>query len=182
EYGMSGKWLELLKEIAPNLKRAAVLRDPTIPTGIAALAALFSVAPSLGMVVSSLVVRDPDAIEGSVAAFASGSVGGLILTPSAAGVRNRELIIPLAPRHRLPAVHHSRLSAAPGALMPLGIDTAEPFRRAASYVDRILKGEKADLPVQQPTKFELAVNLKTAKVLGREVPPMLLARADEVIE
>jgi len=182
EYGMSGKWLELLKEIAPNLKRAAVLRDPTIPTGIAALAALFSVAPSLGMVVSSLDVRDPDDIERSVAAFASGSDGGLILTPSAAGVRNRELIIALAARHRLPAVYPYRLFVATGGLMSFGIDTVEPFRRAASYVDRILKGEKADLPVQQPTKFELAVNLKTAKVLGREVPPMLLARADEVIE
>jgi putative tryptophan/tyrosine transport system substrate-binding protein len=183
EYAMSGKWLELLREIAPNLKRAAVLRDPTIPTGIALIAVLFSVAPSLGMVVSPLDVRDPGDIERAIAAFASGPDGGLILTPSAAGVRNRELIMALAARHRLPAVYPYRLIVATGGLMSFGIDTVEPFRRAASYVDRILKGEKpADLPVQQPTKFELAINLKTAKALGLDVPPTLLARADEVIE
>jgi putative tryptophan/tyrosine transport system substrate-binding protein len=183
EYGMSGKWLELLKQIAPGLKRAAVLRDARIPTGIAPLAVLFSVAPSLGMVVSPLDVRDPGEIERGIATFASGSDGGLILTPSAAGIRNRELIIALAARHRLPAIYPYRIFVTVGGLMSYGIDTIDGFRRAAGYVDRILRGEKpADLPVQQPTKFELAINLKTAKALGLEVPPMLLARAHEVIE
>jgi putative tryptophan/tyrosine transport system substrate-binding protein len=183
EYGMSGKWLELLKQIAPGLKRAAVLRDARIPTGIAPLAVLFSVAPSLGMVVSPLDVRDPGEIERGIATFASGSDGGLILTPSAAGIRNRELIIALAARHRLPAIYPYRIFVTVGGLMSYGIDTIDGFRRAAGYVDRILRGEKpADLPVQQPTKFELAINLKTAKALGLEIPPTLLARADEVIE
>jgi putative ABC transport system substrate-binding protein len=183
EYGMSGKWLELLKQIAPGLKRAAVLRDARIPTGIAPLAVLFSVAPSLGMVVSPLDVRDPGEIERGIATFASGSDGGLILTPSAAGIRNRELIIALAARHRLPAIYPYRIFVTVGGLMSYGIDTIDGFRRAAGYVDRILRGEKpADLPVQQPTKFELAINLKTAKALGLEVPTQLLATADEVIE
>jgi ABC-type uncharacterized transport system substrate-binding protein len=183
EYGMSGKWLELLKQIAPGLKRAAVLRDPAIPTGIAQLAVLFSAAPSLGMVVSPLAVRDPGDIERDVAAFASGSNGGLILTASAAGLRHRELIIGLAARHRLPGIYPYRVFVADGGLMSYGIDTIDGYRRAAGYVDRILKGEKpADLPVQQPTKFELAINLKTAKSLGLTVPPTLLATADEVIE
>jgi putative ABC transport system substrate-binding protein len=183
EYGMSGKWLELLKAIAPEVKRAAVLRDPTIPTGIAQLAVLFSVAPSLGMVVSPLDVRESGDIERSVAAFASGPNGGLILTASSSGIRHSGLIIALAARHRLPAVYFNRRHVTNGGLMSYGIDTAEPFRRAAGYVDRILKGEKpADLPVQNPTRYELVINLKTAKALGLEVPLTLLATADEVIE
>jgi putative ABC transport system substrate-binding protein len=183
EYGMSGKWLELLKAIAPNLRRAAVLRDPTTTTGIAQPAVLFSAAPALGVVVSPLDVREPNDIEQSVGSFASVPDGGLILTSSAAGIRHREVILMLAARHRLPAIYPYRLFPATGGLMSYGIDTAGPFRRAAGYVDRILKGEKpADLPVQQPTKFELVINLKTAKVLGLEAPPTLLARADEVIE
>jgi putative ABC transport system substrate-binding protein len=183
EYGMTGKWLELLKQVAPGVKRAAVLRDASTPTGIAQLAVLFSVAPSLGMAINPLDVRDPDEIERGVAAFASEPGGGLILSASAAGIRHRELIIALAARHRLPAVYPYHLFATSGGLMSYGIDTSDPFRRAAGYVDRILKGEKpADLPVQQPTKFELVINRKTAKALGLEVPPSLLARADEVIE
>ena len=171
EYGMTGKWLELLKQVAPGVKRAAVFRDATTPTGIAQLAVLFSVAPSLGMTINPLDVRDPNEIERGVAAFASEPNGGLILSASAAGIRHRELIIALAARHRLPAVYPYRLFAASGGLMSYGIDTSDPFRRAAGYVDRILKGEKpADLPVQQPTKFELVINLKTAKALGLTVP------------
>jgi len=183
EYGMSGKWLELLKAIAPNVKRAAMLRDPTTTSGIAQPAVLFAAAPSLGMVVSPLDVREPSEIEQSITSFASEPAGGLVLTSSGAGIRHRELIIRLAARHRLPAVYPYRLFAATGGLMSYGIDTAEPFRRAAGYVDRILKGERpGDLPVQQPTKYELVINLKTAKALGLEVPPTLLATADEVIE
>ena len=183
EYGMSGKWLELLKAIAPNVKRAAMLRDPTTTSGIAQPAVLFAAAPSLGMVVSPLDVREPSEIEQSITSFASEPAGGLVLTSSGAGIRHRELIIRLAARHRLPAVYPYRLFAATGGLMSYGIDTAEPFRRAAGYVDRILKGERpGDLPVQQPTKYELVINLKAAKALGLDVPPMLLARADEVIE
>ena len=180
---MTGKWLELLKQVAPGVKRAAVLRDASTPTGIAQLAVLFSVAPSLGMAINPLDVRDPDEIERGVAAFASEPGGGLILSASAAGIRHRELIIALAARHRLPAVYPYHLFATSGGLMSYGIDTSDPFRRAASYVDRILKGEKpADLPVQQPTKFELVINLKTAKALGLTVPDKLLVAADEVIE
>jgi putative ABC transport system substrate-binding protein len=183
EYGMSGKWLELLKQIAPRLNRAAVLRDPTTTTGIAQLAALHSAAPPLGMVVSPLDVRNPDDIERAVAEFGRSANGGLVLTSSAQGIRHRELIIALAARHHLPAIYPYHLFVISGGLMSYGIDTTEPLRRAAGYVDRILKGEKpADLPVQQPTKFELMINLKTAKALGLTVPPTLLARADEVIE
>jgi putative ABC transport system substrate-binding protein len=183
EYGMSGKWLELLKQIAPGLKRAAVLRDAAIPTGIAQFAVLSAAAHSLGIVVSPLDMREPDGIERGVAAFASGPDGGLVLTASAVGLRHRELIIALAARHRLPAIYPYRIFPTDGGLMSYGIDTIDGFRRAAGYVDRILKGEKpADLPVQQPTKFDLVINLKTAKALGLTVPPTLLARADEVIE
>ena len=183
EYGMSGKWLELLKQIAPGLKRVVVLRDPNIPTGIAQLAVLFSAAPSLGVVVSPLNMGDPGDIERAVTAFASEPNGGLILTAAAVGLRHRELIIALASRHRLPGIYPYRAFATGGGLMSYGIDTIDGFRRAAGYVDRILKGEKpADLPVQQPTKFELAINIKSAKALGLEVPPSLLAIADEVIE
>ena len=156
EYGMSGKWLELLKEIAPAVTRAAILRDATTPTGIAQLAVLHSVAPSLRMVVSPLNVRDPDEIERGLKAFASTPNGGLILASGAAALRHRERIIALAAHYRLPAVYPYRVFVGGGGLMSYGIDTADAYRRAAGYVDRILKGEKpADLPVQQPTKFEL---------------------------
>jgi ABC-type uncharacterized transport system substrate-binding protein len=184
EYGMSGKWLELLKQIAPGLKRAAVLRDAATPTGIAQFAVLSAAAHSLGVVVSSLDMREPDGIERGVAAFASGLDGGLVMTSDGAvGLRHRELIIALAARHRLPAIYPYRIFPTDGGLMSYGIDTIDGFRRAAGYVDRILKGEKpADLPVQQPTKFEFVINLKTAKALGLTIPSTLLATADEVIE
>ena len=183
EYGTSGKWLELLKEIVPDVKRVAVLRDATTPTGIAQLAALHSVAPSLGVVVSPLNVRDPVDIERGIAAFAGGGNGGLIVTAGAQGIGHRDLIVALAARHRLPAVYPYRFFVMGGGLISLGTDAVNSYRRAAGYVDRILKGEKpADLPVQQPTKFELYVNLKTARALGLTVPPTVLARADEVIE
>ena len=183
EYGMSGKWLELLKQIAPEVKRVAVLRDPSTTTGIAQLAALYSVAPSLNMVISPLDVRDAGDIDRSVSEFARSANGGLVLTAGAAGIGHRELIIALAARHRLPAIYPYQLFAVSGGLMSYGTDTADPNRRAAGYVDRILKGEKpADLPVQQPNKFDLVINLTTAKALGLTVPPALLARAAEVIE
>ena len=183
EFGMSGKWLELLKQIAPGLKRAAVLRDAAISSGVAQLAVLSAAAHSLGVVVSPLDMRNPDSIERGVAAFASGPDGGLVQTTGALGLRHRELIIALAAHHRLPAIYPYRNFPTGGGLMSYGIDTIDGYRRAAGYVDRILKGEKpADLPVQQPTKFELVINLKTAKALGLTVPPSLLATADEVIE
>jgi putative ABC transport system substrate-binding protein len=183
EYGMSGKWLQMLREIAPRVMRVAVLRDPTAPTGIAQLAVIHSTASSLGVEVKPLDVRDPTDIERGVATFASGSNGGLIVSAQAPAIRNRELIIGLAARHRLPAVYPYRIFPATGGLMSYGIDTSDALRRAASYVDRIFKGENAaDLPVQQPTKYELVINLKTAKGLGLDVPTALLARADEVIE
>jgi putative tryptophan/tyrosine transport system substrate-binding protein len=183
EFGMSGKWLELLKQIAPGLKRAAVLRDAAISSGVAQLAVLSAAAHSLGVVVSPLDMRNPDSIERGVAAFASGPAGGLVQTSGAAGFRHRELIIALAALHRLPAIYPYRNFPTSGGLMSYGIDTIDGYWRAAGYVDRILKGEKpADLPVQQPTKFELVINLKTAKALGLTVPPALLATADEVIE
>ena len=183
EFGMSGKWLELLKQIAPGLKRAAVLRDAAISSGVAQLAVLSAAAHSLGVVVSPLDMRNPDSIERGVAAFASGPDGGLVQTSGALGLRHRELIIALAALHRLPAIYPYRNFPTGGGLMSYGIDTIDGYRRAAGYVDRILKGEKpADLPVQQPTKFELVINLKTAKALGLTVPQALLATADEVIE
>jgi putative ABC transport system substrate-binding protein len=183
EYGTSGKWLELLKQVAPGLKRVVVLRDPSIPTGIAQLAVLSAAAHSMGIVVSPLDMRNPNDIERSVAAFASEPDGGLILTTGAAALRHRGLIIALAARHRLPAIYPYRFFLTEGGLMSYGIDTIAGYRGAAGYVDRILKGEKpADLPVQQPTKFELAFNLKIAKTLGLTLPPALLATADEVIE
>jgi putative ABC transport system substrate-binding protein len=160
-----------------------VLRDAAIPTGIAQLAVLFSAALSLGIVVSPLDVRDADDIERGVAAFAKEPNGGLILTASAAGLHHRELIIALAARHRLPAIYPYRIFVTAGGLMSYGIDTIDVFRRAAGYVDRILKGEKpADLPVQNPTKYDLVLNLKTAEALGLTIPPGVLAIADEVIE
>jgi putative tryptophan/tyrosine transport system substrate-binding protein len=183
EYGISAKWLELLKEIAPQLKRAAVLRDAAIASGIGQLAVIQAAAPSFGVEVRPVGVRDADGIERAVTAFARSSNGGLIVAASTLAAVHRKLIIALAARHRLPAVYSFRYYATSGGLISYGPDSTDQFRRAASYVDRILKGEKpADLPVQAPTKYELAINLKTAKALGIEVPPTLLARADEVIE
>jgi putative ABC transport system substrate-binding protein len=182
EYGMSGKWLELLKQIAPGVKRAAVLRDTTA-SGVAQFAVLSAAGNSLGVVVNPLDDREPDGIERGVAAFASRPDGGLVVATGAVGLRNRELIVALAARHRLPAIYPYRPFATEGGLMSYGIDTLDAYRRAAGYVDRILKGEKpADLPVQQPTRFDLVINLKTAKALGLTVPLTLLATADEVIE
>jgi ABC-type uncharacterized transport system substrate-binding protein len=183
EYASSGKWLELLKEIAPGVTRAAVIQDPSISSGIGQLAAIQAVAPSLGVELTAVDVRDASGIEHSIAAFARGSNCGLIVTISPLALRHRELFIALAARHRLPAVYPWRVFVADGGLISYGPDDIDQYRRAASYVDRILKGEKpANLPVQLPTRFELAVNLKTAKALGREVPATVLARADEVIE
>jgi putative tryptophan/tyrosine transport system substrate-binding protein len=183
EYDLSAKWLELLKEIVPGVTRAAVLRDPTAITGIGQFAVIQSVARSLGVEVSPLNLRDAGETERAVTAFARSSNGGLIVPASALASVQRNLIIELAARHRLPAVYFERLFVASGGLISYGADFTDQYRRAAGYVDRILKGEKpADLPVQAPTKYELVINLKTAKVLGIEVPATLLARADEVIE
>ena len=183
EYGMSAKWLELLKEIAPRVTRVALLRDPATPQGIGQFGAIQSVAPSLGLEVSPIDVRDSGEIERDVAAFARGSNGGLIVTGSGLAIVHRELIITLAARYKLPAIYFERLFVTAGGLIAYGPDPIDLHRRAAAYVDRILKGEKpADLPVQAPTKYELAINLKTAKALGLTVPQTLLARADEVIE
>ena len=183
EYGLSGKWLELLKQIAPGVTRAAVLRDPTIASGIGQFAAIQGVAPSFGVELSPVDVRNAPEIERAVAAFAHSGNGGLIVTASTAASRHRDLIATLAARHRLPAVYGTRHYVAAGGLISYGPDLIDQFRRAAGYVDRILKGEKpADLPVQAPTKFELVINLKAAKTLGLTIPPTLLVRADEVIE
>jgi ABC-type uncharacterized transport system substrate-binding protein len=183
EYSMSGKWLELLKEIAPRVTRAAVLRDPAVASGIGQFGAVQIVAPSLGVEVTPVDIRDAGEIERAVSAFASGSNGGLIVTGSAGAIAHRELIATLAARHRLPAVYPARYSLKAGGLVSYGPDLLDQFRRAADYVDRILRGEKpADLPVQAPTKYELVINLKTAKALGFEIPSSVLARADEVIE
>ena len=183
EYGVSGKWLELLKEIAPGVTRAAVLRDPTTPSGIGQFASLQSAAPSFGVELSPVNVRDASEIQHDVTAFARGSNGGLIVTSSGLAAVHRQLIITLAARHRLPAIYSYSYFATSGGLISYGPDPIDQYRRAAGYVDRILRGEKpADLPVQAPTKYELAINLKTAKALGLTVPPTLLARADEVIE
>jgi putative ABC transport system substrate-binding protein len=184
EYSLSGKWLELFKEIAPNLTRIAILRDPAIAAGIGQFAAIQAMAPpSFGVELSPIDVRDAGEIERDIAAFARGSNGGLIVTASSAATIHRELIIMLAARHRLPAVYPFRYFVTSGGLISYGPDLNDQFRRAAGYIDRILKGEKAaDLPVQAPTKYELAINLKTAKAIGLTVPPSLLARADDVIE
>jgi len=183
EYGFSAKWLELLKEIAPRMTRAGVLRDPSNPSGIGLLAAIQGAAPALDVEVSPLGVRDVGEIERVIAAFAQRPNGALILVPTALTVINRQLIINLAARHRLPAIYPYRYFVEAGGLMSYGANEIDQYRLAAGYVDRILKGEKpADIPVAQPTKFELVINLKTAKALGLEVPPSLLARADEVIE
>ena len=183
EYGMSAKWLELLKEIDPRVTRAAVLRDPINPAGLGLFAAMQGVAPSLRMELSPIDVRDASEIERAVAAFASRSNGGLIVTQTGLTIRHRDLISTLAARHRLSAVYPVRYFVTSGGLISYGPDPIDQNRQAAGYVDRILRGEKpADLPVQAPTKYELVINLKTAKALGLEVPPTLLARADEVIE
>jgi putative ABC transport system substrate-binding protein len=183
EYGLSGKWLELLKEIAPSLTRAAVLRDPTITSGIGQFAIIQSVATSVGVEVSPVGVRDAGEIERAITAFARSPNSGLVVTSSALSALHRELIIALAARHKLPAVYYRRYFVTSGGLISYGYDLVDQFRRAAGYIDRILKGEKpADLPVQAPTRYELVINLKTAKALGLEVPATVLARADEVIE
>ena len=184
DYGLSGKWLELLKEIAPGVKRVVVLRDTIANvTGLAQLGIIQAMAPSLRVEASPVNLLDAGEIERAVAAFAHTPDGGLILTASGAAIRHRELVITLAARHKLPAVYWERFFVTAGGLLSYGPDLIDNYRRAAAYVDRILKGEKpADLPVQAPTKYELVINLKTAKALGLEVPPTLLARADEVIE
>jgi putative ABC transport system substrate-binding protein len=183
EYGISAKWLELLKQVAPAMTRTAVIRDPEAALGVGQLGALQAVAPSFGVELSPVDVHQAAEIERALAAFARAANGGLIVTASALANRHRDLIITLAAQHALPAVYSDRIFVTAGGLISYGPDRVDQFRRAASYVDRILKGEKpADLPVQAPTKYELTINLKTAKTLGLEVPPMLLARADEVIE
>ena len=182
EYSMSGKWAELLKQIAPNVTRALVLRDPTSAAGIGQFGAVRSVAQSLGVELTPVNVRDTDEIERDVAAFARSGNGGMIVTVGRTGPR-RKLIISLAARHKLPAVYPYRYYTIDGGLISYGPNTHDPIRRAAGYVDRILKGEKpADMPVQAPTKYELIINLKTAKALGLTIPQSLLATADEVIE
>jgi putative tryptophan/tyrosine transport system substrate-binding protein len=183
EYTLSGKWLELLKEIAPRVTRAAILRDPAVTSGIGQFAVIQSVAPLVGVDVSAISLHDAGEIDRAVTAFARSPNGGLILTASRLSIVHRELIIALAARYKLPAVYPRRYFAASGGLISYGHDFAAQFRDAAGYVDRVLKGEKpADLPVQAPSKYELAVNLKTAKALGLTIPETLLATADEVIQ
>jgi putative tryptophan/tyrosine transport system substrate-binding protein len=183
DYAIAAKWLALLKEIAPNTTRAAVLRDPAITAGIGQWATIQSVSSSLGIEVSPISLVDPDEMESALTSFAGSPHGGLIATGSALTVVHRDLIIALAARYRLPAVYYDRYYVAAGGLISYGSNIVEQFRLAAGYVDRILKGEKAaDLPVQSATKYELLVNLKTAKALGLDVPSSLLARADEAIE
>jgi putative tryptophan/tyrosine transport system substrate-binding protein len=183
DYGIGAKWLELLKEIAPSVTRVAVVRDPNITAGIGLWAAIQSVSPSFGVELRPVDVRDAGEIERGLGAFARSQNGGLIVTGSAFTVVHRDLIIALAARHRLPAVYYDRYFATAGGLTSYGANDVEEYRLAASYIDRIFKGEKpADLPVQTATKYELLINLKTAKALDLAVPPTLLARADEVIE
>jgi putative tryptophan/tyrosine transport system substrate-binding protein len=183
EYSLSGKWLELLKQIAPNVTRAAVFRDTGNPAGNAQFGAIQTMAPSLGVEVSPVNLRDASDIERAVMAFARSANGGLIVTGSPTAAVHRALIIELAARHKLPAVYYERFFVTAGGLISYGPDLIDQYRQAAGYVDRILKGANpADLPVQAPVKYELAINLKTAKALGLDVPPTVLARADEVIE
>jgi len=183
EYGLSGKWLELLKEIAPGVTRVAVIRDTAVGSGVGQYAIIQAVAPSLGVELRPIDMRDAGEIERAVVAFARVPNSGLIIVGAPSVVVHRNLIVTLAARHQLPAVYPLSYFARSGGLMSYGPDSIEPYRRAAGYIDRILKGEKpADLPVQAPTKYELTINLKTAKALGFDVPPSLLARADEVIE
>jgi len=182
EYSLGAKWLELLKQVAPNVTRVAIARNPANPAGIAVFGAIQNAAQSLGVEVSPVGVRDADETERTLAAFARSPNGGLIVTPTVISV-HRDLMITLATRYKLPAVYTLRYMAVGGGLISYGPILDEQFRLAAGYIDRILKGEKpANLPVQAPTKYELVINLKTAKALGLEVPPTLLARADEVIE
>ena len=183
EYGLSGKWLELLKEAAPGMTRAAVLRDPAVAAGIGQFAIIQAAATSIGVQISLINLREAAEIERGITNFGRADAGGMIVTSSALSSLNRELIIALAARHKLPAIYPNRPFAAVGGLMSYGPDLLDHYRQAAGYVDRILKGEKpADLAVQAPTKYELIINLKTARALGLDVPPTLLARADEVIE
>jgi putative ABC transport system substrate-binding protein len=184
EFSMSGKWLELLKEIAPSLKRVAVLRDPSVPAGSGGLAAIQTVSLPLGVEITPVGVRDAAEIERAITAFARGSNGGVIMVgPTSSAQRHRDLIIALTARYRLAAIYSSRYWVANGGLIAYNVDPIDQYRRAAGYVDRILRGEKpAELPVQAPTKYELVINLKTAKALGLEVPSTVLVRADEVIE
>jgi putative tryptophan/tyrosine transport system substrate-binding protein len=183
EYSVSGKWLELLKEIAPRVMRAAVLRDSANPAGIAQFGAIQAGAQSLGVALRPVDIRDAGEIERSIASFARAANGGLIVTPGASVSAHHDLIVMLAARYKLPAVYSSRPMVIGGGLICYGPDIADQFRQAAGYVDRILKGEKpADLPVQAPTKYELVINMKTARALGLDLPAQLLARADEVIE
>jgi ABC-type uncharacterized transport system substrate-binding protein len=183
EYSLSGKWLELLKQIVPGVTRAAVLRDAALTSGIGQFAVIQSVAPSVGLEVSPVNMRDAGEIERAIAVFAHSPNGGLVVTSSALAVRHREFIIALAARHKLPAVYYRRYFVASGGLVSYGYDLVDQARRAAAYLDRVLKGEKpADLPVQAPTRYELVIDLKTAKALGLDVPATVLARADEVIE
>ena len=183
EYGMAGKWLELLKEIAPGITRAAVFRDPAIISGASQFAAVQAVSPYIKVEVTPLPVSSASEIESDVAEFARSSAGGLLITSGPGPQHFRELIVALAIRHKLPAVYPERFFVSAGGLISYGVNYGDQYRRAAGYVDRILKGERpADLPVQAPTKYELVVNLKTARALGLAVPDSLLARADEVIE
>ena len=183
EYSISAKWLELLKRIAPNLSRVAVIRDPTLVSGTGQLAAVQAVAPSFDVELSPVDVRDSNEMQTAIAAFARSPGGGLIVSASPSARIHQKLLIALAAKYKLPAIYYARYFVDAGGLISYGPDFADQFRRAASYVDRILKGEKpADLPVQAPTKYELVINLETAKALGIEMPPTLLARADEVIE
>jgi putative ABC transport system substrate-binding protein len=183
EYSLAGKWPQLLKQIAPNVTRAAVLRDPSFAAGVGQFAVIQSVAPAIGMEVSAINLRDPDEIERAIARFAGSPNGGLIVTTSAQSVAHRDLIIALAARHKLPAVYYRRYFVTLGGLISYGYDFLQQFRGAADYVDRILRGKKpAELPVQVPTRYELVINLKAAKLLGLTVADSLLATADEVIE
>ena len=183
EYSISAKWLELLKEVAPSVTRVAVLRDPAAAAGTGQFGAIQSVAPSFGVELSPVNVRDPAEIERAVSAFARSANGGLIVTASPLITTHRDLVITLAARHKLPAIYYDHFFVTADGLISYGTDIVDQYRRAAGYVDRILNGEKpADLPVQAPTKFEMAINLKTARALGLTVPPALLARANAVIE
>jgi putative tryptophan/tyrosine transport system substrate-binding protein len=183
EYGFGGKWLELLKEIAPGVTRVAVIRDPTLSVGIGLFSAIQSMAPSLGVETIPVGIREAPEIERAVADFAQSPNGGMVVTASALAFVHRDLLVTLAARHRLPAVYPAPIFGRAGGLISYGPDSADQYRRAASYVDRILKGEKpGELPVQAPTKYQLVINLKTAKALGLKIPPSLLATVDEVIE
>jgi putative ABC transport system substrate-binding protein len=183
EYSLSGKWLELLKQIMPTLARAAVVRNPATPAAVGQFSAIQALAQSLRVEVTAVDVREIDEIERAVAFLARAGNGGLIVAPSAGQSIRRGRIVELAAEHKLPAVYSDRYNVTDGGLISYGPDRIDQFRRAAGYIDRIFRGEKvSDLPVQAPTKFELVINLKTAKALGLEIPPTLLARADEVIE